>query len=327
MLTTQIAGEPPSGQRRRLRLDWKRALGVDRFRLPRGKPAADRLLVRRLRRLDLARGPLAIEPIKGGISNHNFAVRLGGQTYFARLCEERPLLGINRPNELVCQEAAGDRGVAPPVIYHEPGLMLCSFVRGRVLRPGDLRDFSIIGRVSALLSHLHKGWDLLTGEILYFSPFQAIRTYARSAAQLGADLPRDIDGLVEDARRLERRIAPFRPVLCHNDLLPANLIDDGRRLWLVDWEYGGIGHRLFDLANASANAAFSDDQDRVLLEAYHGQVVERDLAELRIFKAVSFLREALWSTIQTVASDIDFDYGRYASDNLEAYRDARARLQ
>ena len=111
-------------------------------------------------------------------------------------------------------------------------------------------------------------------------------------------LPGDLGSLLEDARQLSRRIAPFRPVLCHNDLLPANLIDDGRRLWLVDWEYAGAGHPLFDLANASANAAFSDDQDRSLLEAYRGHVDPRDLSELRIFKAVSLLRESLWSTIQ-----------------------------
>ena len=126
---------------------------------------------------------------------------------------------------------------------------------------------------------------------------------------------------------MARRIAPFRPVLCHNDVLPANLIDDGRRLWLVDWEYAGIGHPLFDLANASANADFSDDLDRALLEAYHGQVDPRDLCDLRIFKAMSRLRESLWSMIQTVASDIEFDYRRYAGENLQAYREVRSRLE
>jgi thiamine kinase-like enzyme len=108
--------------------------------------------------------------------------------------------------------------------------------------------------------------------------------------------------------------------------LAANLIDDGRRLWLVDWEYAGVGHPLFDLANASANASFSDDQDRAWLEAYRGRLDPKDLTELQIFKAVSHLRESLWSTIQTVASDIDFDYQQYAATNLEAYRDARGRL-
>ncbi len=134
--------------------------------------------------------------------------------------------------------------------------------------------------------------------------------------------------MLEDARQLSWRIAPFRPVLCHNDLLPANLIDDGCRLWLVDWEYGGVGHPLFDLANVSANAALAEDQEIALLSAYRETVKPdpRDLAELRIFQAVSLLREALWAVIQSLNSDIDFDYGRYARENFEAYRTARRRL-
>ena len=77
----------------------------------------------------------------------------------------------------------------------------------------------------------------MTGEVLYFCAFQTVRTYAQTAARLKASLPSDIDRILEDITALSRRIAPFRPVLCHNDLLPANLIDDGQRLWLLDWEY------------------------------------------------------------------------------------------
>ncbi len=142
--------------------------------------------------------------------------------------------------------------------------------------------------------------------------------------RLGAELPDDLDATLEDTRRLSWRIVPFRPVLCHNDLLPANLIEDGDRLWLVNWEYAGIGHPLFDLANVSANAALAEDQEAGLLAAYRESVAAdpHDLAELRIFKAASLLREALWGAIQSVASDIEFDFRRYASENLAAYRSA-----
>jgi thiamine kinase-like enzyme len=125
---------------------------------------------------------------------------------------------------------------------------------------------------------------------------------------------------------LSRTIAPFQPVLCHNDLLAANLIDDGDRVWLVDWEYAGMGHPLFDLAGVSANCAFPEPLELALLMEYRGLVDPRDVRELRVLKAMSLLREALWSVIQTVASDIDFDYHAYADDNFTAYREARTRL-
>jgi thiamine kinase-like enzyme len=284
-------------------------------------------LLRRLHRLDFIGSPIDIERITGGITNHNFAVRSGGRAYVARLCEERPLLGIDRRNEVVCQQAAGAWGLAPEVVHHEAGLLVTRFVEGRTLAAADVRQPPLIARLAATLQRLHQAWDTVTGEVLYFCPFQTVRTYARSAARLGAERPVDLDALLEDARRLSHRIAPFRPVLCHNDLLPANLIDDGRRLWLVDWEYAGIGHPLFDLANLSANAALGDDQELDLLTAYRGQVDPRDLDELRIFRAVSLLREALWATIQSVASDIDFDYRRYADEHYRAYGEAQARLK
>jgi thiamine kinase-like enzyme len=286
-------------------------------------------LARRLRGIDLGRGPLEIEPLPGGITNYNFRVRAGGDVYVARLSRELPLLGIDRRSELVCHQAATARGVAPEVVNHQDGLLVTRFVAGRTLDAAGVREPGTIARLGSLFRRLHEGWDALTGEMLYFCPFQTIRTYARSAARLGAVGPDDLTVMVDDSRRLSRRIAPFRPVLCHNDMMPANLIDDGQALWLVDWEYGAVGHPLFDLANAAANAAFSPSQDQALLAAYRDEepVDPRELAELRILKAASFLRDALWATIQTVASDIEFDYHRYADGNYQAYREACTGLE
>ncbi len=287
-------------------------------------------LITRLNELGLWHEDSTIHPVAGGITNRNYAIRGGrsARSYVARLCVPRPLLGIDRRNEVVCQEAASAWGLAPEVIHHEDGLLITRFVEGRTLAAADVSAPAVLERLATLLRRFHETWDALAGEVLYFCPFQTIRTYARTAVRLGARMPSDIAAMLEDARQLSRRIAPFRPVLCHNDLLPANLIDDGRRLWLVNWEYAGVGHPLFDLANVSANAALTEEREMALLSAYRGtaEVAPRDLAELRIFKAVSLLREALWAVIQSVSSDIAFDYSRYARENFAAYRAARVRL-
>jgi thiamine kinase-like enzyme len=286
----------------------------------------DSLHIQRLRSLDYWRGPVAISRLSGGITNHNYLVENGGESYVARLCEERPLLGIDRRNEVVCHKAAMASGIAPDVVHHEPGLLVSRFQAGKTLAPGDIGGGTVLDRLAIVLRRLHDSWDDLSGEVLYFCPFQSIRTYARTAEALQARLPKDIDDLLDDAQRLSRRIAPFRPVLCHNDLLAANLIDGGRRIWLIDWEYGGIGHPLFDLASVCANAGLNADQERRLLAAYRGRVADSELRELRILRAASSLREALWSIIQTVASDISFDYHAYAEESLRTYRASRALL-
>ncbi len=174
------------------------------------------------------------------------------------MCQSRSLLGIDRRNEVVCHDLASGLGIAPELIHHEEGLLVTRFIDGKTLGPVDVREARMLERLGSLLGKLHGAWDGLTGEILYFCPFQTVRTYAGTAVRLQATVPADLGGLLDDARQLSRRIAPFRPALCHNDLLPANLIDDGARLWLVDWEYAGAGHPLFDLANASANVGLAE---------------------------------------------------------------------
>jgi thiamine kinase-like enzyme len=287
----------------------------------------DHVDVLRLRDLGFWQGPISVEPMTGGITNRNYYVRDAKHSYAARLCVERPLLGIDRRNEVVCQKAAHACGIAPEPVHHEDGVLISRYLPGRTLTAADVRDPAFVPRLIEVLRRLHGSWDRLTGEFLYFCPFQASRSYAKTARRLGARLPGDIDGLLEDAGRLSRRMAPFVPVLCHNDLLASNIIADDERVWLVDWEYAGIGHPLFDLAGVAANCDFSESLEVDLLAEYRGSLDERDLCELRILRAISLLREALWAFIQTIASDIDFDYHRYADDNLEAYREARSRIE
>lgn len=288
-------------------------------------------LIHRLQRLNFARGRLEVEPIPGGITNQNYVVRIEpepGPAYVARLGEDRPILGVDRRNEVTCHRAAGDLGLAPELVHHEPGLMVTRFIPGRTLGDADIRDPAMLARVAAVLRRLHESRHEVSGEWLYFCPFQTVRTYARTADRLGARLPDRLEVLLEHSVDLARRIGPFHPSPCHNDLLPANLIDDGKRLWLVDWEYAGIGHPLFDLANLAANAGLDEDGERHLISAYRGNATGEtsDLAELRVLRAASTLRESLWATIQTVASTIDFDYHAYAARYYQAYLEARGRL-
>lgn len=269
---------------------------------------------------------LSVEPMPGGITNRNYRVETPSGFLVARICRELPLLGIDRRNEQTCQSIAAGLGLAPEIVHQEQDLLVSRYVAGRTLTAAQFEDSRVIGRVAATLGRLHEGWDAMIGQVLYFCPFQTIRTYARTATELRANVPADFEELVEHSRLLSHRTGAFRPVLCHNDLLPANLIDSGERLWVVDWEYSGMGNPLFDLASLSANAGFSHRQDVALLEAYRGEVHANDLHCLSVLKAASSLREALWAVIQSVISDLSFDYQAYAHQHFQAYREAGRQL-
>lgn len=272
------------------------------------------------------RGVVSIEPLAGGITNRNYLVLADGARYVVRMSDDLRHLGVDRRCEALAQKSACDLGVAPAVLHREPGVLLSEFVDGRTLTAADVRDEDRLRRIALTLRRLHDGMDRLRGEFTYFCPFLTARTYALTACALGAALPDSIDADLADATELSREIAPFRPTLCHNDLLPANLIETEAGIALVDWEYGGIGNPYFDLASLAGNACLPPELERVLVESWRGGADERALREVRVLRAASLLREALWACIQTKASAIEFDYARYAAECFASYREARAAL-
>ena len=267
-----------------------------------------------------------LEELPGGITNRNYKVVSAAGNRMARVCEDHRVLGIDRRNEVACQGAAAALGIAPEIVYHEEGILVSAFIAAHTLADSDVREAATLRRLAQVLRHLHGARDSLSGEMLYFCPFQTVRTYVGNARELGAHLPETIDSVLEDMIWLSEEISPFRPALCHNDVLAANILDDGDRLWLVDWEYGGMGNPLFDLAGVCGNCGLEREEEVLLLSAYFGREDAAVAREVRILKAVSLLRETLWAVIQTIASDIDFDYVTYAAELFEAYSRARQDL-
>lgn len=280
----------------------------------------------RIRSLPIWSGPIVMEPLPGGITNRNYLVTDGNERFVARVGAELHILGVDRRNELQCHRAAESLGIAPPLVYGENGVLVSRYIPSRTLDADGARAPGFATRLAQVLRQLHDGWDRLTGDLLFFSPFQTSRTYVATSRRIGAKLPTDIDEMLEATRELSHTVSPYIPVLCHNDMLPANVLDDGQRVWVVDWEYAGMGHRLFDLAGISANCGFSDEQDVEFLTSYRGELRRSDLYELRVLKVASLLRDALWGVVQTVASDLDVDYSEYARVYFEKYREAIAEL-
>ena len=287
----------------------------------------DDIHAERIRSLSFWSGPISLQPLAGGITNRNYLVVDDNEQFVARIGGELLVLGIDRRNELQCHRAAESLGVAPPLVYGENGVLVSRYIPSRTLDPAAAQEPGLAPRLAGVLRQLHDGWDGVIGDILFFSPFQASRTYVATARRRGAVLPADIDEMLKSVHDLSRTIAPYIPALCHNDMLPANVLDDGRRIWIVDWEYAGMGHPLFDLAGFSANCDYSAEQDVAFLESYRGELRRADVYELRVFKVASLLRDALWGVVQTVASDLDVDYHDYARAYFERFRDALARLR
>ncbi|CAN0580042.1 unnamed protein product, partial [Ectocarpus sp. 12 AP-2014] len=151
------------------------------------------------------------------------------------------------------------------------------------------------------------------------------RDYAAFLREKGSGYIPMLDKLLSDAAALEEGVGPVRLVLGHNDLLPANFIKDGDRMWLVDWEYGGFNSELFDLGGLASNAGLTDAAEQEMLTRYHGHAPDMDFRQsYTAMKCGSLLRETMWSMVSEITSDLDFDYAAYTAENLARYDAALA---
>jgi thiamine kinase-like enzyme len=202
------------------------------------------------------------------------------------------------------------------MVHAEPGLMIWRFIEGRVFTAADV--YPNLERIAQFVRRFHNNMPAaISGPAFMFWVFHANRDYVR---QLTGHATEDEqrNWLALNAA-LEQVQVPLRPIVGHHDLLPANLIDDGKRLWLLDYEYAGYGTAMFDLANLSSNSSFEPAQSEELLEAYFleapGEALKRSHAAM---ECASLLREALWSLVSFNHLDAPgADYIGYARQNFE----------
>jgi len=246
----------------------------------------------RLSRLPIWRGPVALEPLQGGLTNISFVATDTSGKYVVRCGDDIPAHHVSRERERAASRAAYEAGLSPEIVHAEEGITVLRFIEGRTFTEADLRAEA--PRIVALLKTCHREVaHRLRGAANMFWVFHVIRDYVRL---IDADAK-----YIALADRLELAQVPLPIVFGHNDLLPGNIMDDGTRLWLIDWEYAGFGTAMFDLANLSSNGEFTAADDAALLDAYFdGKVDDALRAAFTAMKAASVLREALWAMVSDV---------------------------
>ena len=253
------------------------------------------------------------QPLDGGITNHNFKAKLAdGSSVVLRVCgKNTDQLGIDREAERVASEAAAKLGVGPEVVayFESSGCLVASFVEGEQVTEEMLRTPPVLEAVAKALRRFHDSETLLPTR---FNVPMLAREYARRAGAMErAEVKQAIKAADAIATVVDDDEAP-----CHNDLLAGNFIRAEDGVFILDWEYAGIGSRYFDLGNLSINNGFSEDDDLALLKAY-GLEGDKHFARLRLMRGMSDVREAMWGVIQETVSEIEFDFVKYSQEHFE----------
>jgi thiamine kinase-like enzyme len=266
----------------------------------------------------LAGQPRMVSELSGGLTNRNYRVATPDGTFVARISDNSSeLLAIDRDCEYRNAVAAAAAGAGPPVVEYRPedSLLVIGYIEGRTLGPADVAAADNIPRIAQACRRLHSGQRFGND----FDMFAIQRRYHSVAKSRGIRIPAGYDDLLPQFRAAEQALAAkaAEAVPCHNDLLAANLIDDGDRIWLIDYELSGNNDACFELGNIGAEANLAPDALTELVTAYYGQPRRSKIARARLLGEVGRYGWTLWGAIQNAVSPIDFDFWSWAMERFE----------
>ena len=265
---------------------------------------------------------IKIQTIDGGLTNQNFLIEENNKKYVVRLGNDIPEHLVSRSNELIVSKAASNAGISPKVIYHSEGILVLDYIECKTLSAEGVRKNikSIIPLIKKIHHEIPKN---LYGQSIIFWVFHVIRNYVKFLYDNKSSHSKILSDLISKSELLEKKSSPYEIVFGHNDLLPANFLDDGSRLWVIDWEYAGYNTPLFDLGGLSSNNDFSFEEETYLLENYfENKINDKLLLQYNSLKCASLLRETMWSMVSELTSKIDFDYANYTQENLVKFNQA-----
>jgi len=255
------------------------------------------------------------EAIAAGLTNANWKVTVDGTPHFVRIPgAATDLLAVDRANERHNTRAAATAGVGPPVLHELPewDVFVLAWVDARTMSIETLGAPGIPARVAEALRQLHAGPRFRDD----FDMFRTTERYLRVVDERAIMIPNGYRDRLDRLPRIEAALGvhPLPTVPCHNDLLAENYLDDGQRLWLVDYEYSGNNDPTFELGNTCQEQGWEEARIRELCAAYFGEVTDALLARMRLQMIMSDVGWTLWAAIQAAISTIEYDFFGWAEE-------------
>jgi thiamine kinase-like enzyme len=262
--------------------------------------------------------PRTVVELPGGLTNQNLRVTTADHDYVVRVFRgDAALLGIDRDAEHVNTRAAAEAGVGAGVVDYRPdlGLLVIDFITGTTLENDSFAEPGVIERAAAACRQLHAG-PRFTGD---FDMFRRQPTYRSTVEENGY---RIFDGYADHQDAFERvrqalAVRQTKTVPCNNDLLAGNFVDDGEKMWLIDYEYSGNNDACFELGNTATECDLEADQVEAFAAAYFGDLRRSQLARVRLQSLVSQYGWSLWGAIQAAASALDFDFFSWGQERFD----------
>lgn len=267
----------------------------------------------------LTRRELMVEELGGGLTNKNFKItRDDGERFVLRLSSnESGELAVNRAHEHANSKLAAEAGVGAQIHgwLEDANVLLIGFLDGVTYSDESFQSPGVIPRVADAVRALHHGPRFVND----FDMFDLQAGYQTKCVTRGWWMPVNYRTYNEFLPRIKAalEVQSDPTVPCNNDLLAGNFIDDGSKIWLIDYEYSGNNDACFELGNIWSENHLTLEQLDELIEAYWGRPRPSKVARARLLGLMSQYGWTLWASIQDATSTIDFDFRTWGLEKYE----------
>ena len=263
----------------------------------------------------LAGRPRNVQLLSGGLTNTNVRVTTSDLDVVVRISsKDSSMLAIDRDAEYQNSKAAAESGAAPPVVEYRPEdhLLVVEYIDSSTYDPADLQVSANLAGVAEVVRTLHEGPRFVSE----FDMFDIQRFYLATVQERGFRLPdRYLDFQPQvDRMRKALQVAPLPTKPCNNDLLAANFLDDGERVWIIDFEYSGNNDPCFELGNIWSESNLALEQLDELITHYYRREQPSLVARARLLGLMSKYGWTLWASIQDATSEMDFDFWEWGME-------------
>jgi thiamine kinase-like enzyme len=285
-------------------------------------PAGDSAIDTVLDRIGVLAGrPRTVRDLGGGLTNTNLRVTTEDADYVVRVSANTTgFLGIDREAEHANSVRAHSAGVGAEVVDYLPddNILVLRFIPGRTLAVDDV--ISRTDRLAAAMRLLHGGPTFVSD----FDMRVIRRRYLEVVLDEGFRIPPDYLDLATTFERLEDALGqqPEARVPCNNDLLAANFIDDGDRIWIIDYEYSGQNEASFEIGNLASENGLDEAHTAALTSAYWGMDDDAKVARALAWALLARYGWTLWAAIQAAVSTLDFDFWSWGMTKYVVAREA-----
>ena len=278
----------------------------------------------KLQTLGLFEGNINLKFFEGFMTNNSYLAFDDNNKYVVKIGgNRREYYGVVSHHEVEASKAGYRAGISPKVIYNDDNILIFQYIDSNELTLEGISEKKTLKRIISLIKMVQKEVvNYLEGPNLSIGLFQMIKKKISILKERNSPYADKLNNFLKNCEIFEKKYESHEIVFAHNDFYFKNILDDGTKLWLVDWEFSGFNPPLLDLANLSKNNELSEKEDDFILEEYfEGTVTEASKYTFQELKCASLLNGVLWSMISEIFSEKVFDYKSYTGRMYVRYKE------